>query len=149
MTDAASNTRGGLRGESSIAQAWAIMRAKSRMGRHQIASVRGESKLKVGVISVSATALWVGWVAEPDDRRFHSTISSIHRPGAIHPTRYPGASVFDTDEQYSTLPVASNALHAAGRRSKNVRSPYASSSIKGMRRFSRSSTRARLRCSGI
>lgn len=60
MSEAASNTRGGLRGESSIAQAWAIMRAKSRMGRHQVASVRGESKLKVGVISVSATALWVG-----------------------------------------------------------------------------------------
>ena len=46
--------------ESSIAQSWVIIRAKLRMGAHQLASVRGESKLKVGVISVSAIGLWVG-----------------------------------------------------------------------------------------
>jgi ABC-2 type transport system permease protein len=40
-------------------QIWAALQAKSRIARHQIASVRHESKLKVGVISVSAVALWV------------------------------------------------------------------------------------------
>ncbi|MBI1319586.1 MAG: hypothetical protein GC168_11655 [Candidatus Hydrogenedens sp.] len=40
-------------------QIGAALQAKSRMGRHQVASVRHESKLKVGVISVSAVALWV------------------------------------------------------------------------------------------
>jgi hypothetical protein len=30
------------------------------MGAHQVASVRNESKLKVGVITVSAIGLWVG-----------------------------------------------------------------------------------------
>lgn len=46
--------------ESSIGQALTIIQAKLRMGAHQVASVRGESKLKVGVISVSAIGLWVG-----------------------------------------------------------------------------------------
>ena len=46
--------------ESTIDQAWVIIRAKLRMGAHQVAAVRGESKLKVGVISVSAIGLWVG-----------------------------------------------------------------------------------------
>lgn len=46
--------------ESALAQAGWIIWAKARMGRHMLASVRNESKLKVGVISVSATALWVG-----------------------------------------------------------------------------------------
>lgn len=47
-------------GESSIGQAWVIIRAKLRMGSHQVASVRNESKLKVAVISVSAIGLWLG-----------------------------------------------------------------------------------------
>jgi ABC-2 type transport system permease protein len=34
--------------------------AKLRMARHQIASVRHESKLKVGVLAISALGLWVG-----------------------------------------------------------------------------------------
>jgi len=37
-----------------------IVLAKLRMSRHAIASVRTESKLKVGVISFSATTLWIG-----------------------------------------------------------------------------------------
>ncbi len=37
-----------------------IVRAKLRMARHQIASVRHESRLKIGVITVSALGLWVG-----------------------------------------------------------------------------------------
>lgn len=45
---------------STLDQAGMIIWAKLRMGRHQVASVRGESKLKVGVISVSAIGLWVG-----------------------------------------------------------------------------------------
>lgn len=38
----------------------AILQAKGRMARHQVASVRDESRLKVAVISVSAVLLWVG-----------------------------------------------------------------------------------------
>lgn len=38
----------------------AILWAKSRMARNQIASVRNESKLKVAVVSVSAVLLWLG-----------------------------------------------------------------------------------------
>ena len=38
----------------------AILRAKARIARTQIASVRRESKLKVGVVSVSALLLWLG-----------------------------------------------------------------------------------------
>ncbi|MFA7691341.1 MAG: hypothetical protein GX117_07165 [Candidatus Hydrogenedentes bacterium] len=41
-------------------QVWTIIRAKMRIGVHEIASVRHQSKLKVGVISVAALALWVG-----------------------------------------------------------------------------------------
>lgn len=41
-------------------QVWTVVIAKSRMARHLIAGVRNESKLKVGVISVSAIGLWVG-----------------------------------------------------------------------------------------
>ena len=46
-----------------MSQVGAIIRAKFQMGRHTIASVRTESKLKVAVISFSATALWVGILA--------------------------------------------------------------------------------------
>lgn len=38
----------------------AILRAKAQMARHQVASVREESKLKIGVITVSAILLWLG-----------------------------------------------------------------------------------------
>jgi ABC-2 type transport system permease protein len=38
----------------------AILTAKLRISAHQVASVRNESKLKVGVISVSALLLWLG-----------------------------------------------------------------------------------------
>lgn len=38
----------------------AIIGAKLRIAAHQVASVRGESKLKVGVISISALLLWIG-----------------------------------------------------------------------------------------
>lgn len=41
-------------------QVWTIILAKSRIARHEIASVRHQSKLKVAVITVAATALWVG-----------------------------------------------------------------------------------------
>jgi ABC-2 type transport system permease protein len=41
-------------------QAAAIVWAKLRIAGHQIAGVRNESKLKVGVITVSALALWIG-----------------------------------------------------------------------------------------
>ena len=41
-------------------QVLTIVAAKLRMGRHAIASVRTESKLKIAVISFSAIALWVG-----------------------------------------------------------------------------------------
>ena len=41
-------------------QVGVIMRAKLLMAGHAIASVRHESKLKVGVISVSVVALWLG-----------------------------------------------------------------------------------------
>ena len=43
-----------------MSQVLAILGAKSSIGRHQIASVREESRLKVGVITVSAILLWVG-----------------------------------------------------------------------------------------
>jgi ABC-2 type transport system permease protein len=45
---------------STLDQAGAIIWAKLRMGAHQAASVRNESKLKVGVISISAIGLWLG-----------------------------------------------------------------------------------------
>ena len=41
-------------------QVWVMVQAKLRMARHQIAGVRHESKLKVGVISVAAVGLWAG-----------------------------------------------------------------------------------------
>ena len=41
-------------------QALAILWAKSRIARHQVASVRNESVLKVSVITVSAILLWLG-----------------------------------------------------------------------------------------
>ena len=43
-----------------MSQLTAIARAKTRIARHSIASVRTESKLKVGVITISAMALWIG-----------------------------------------------------------------------------------------
>jgi ABC-2 type transport system permease protein len=43
-----------------VSQVLAILGAKARMGRHQVASVRNESRLKVAVISVSAVLLWLG-----------------------------------------------------------------------------------------
>ena len=51
MTSAATAGREALR---------AIFLAKWRMAHHTVASVRHESKLKVGVLSVSAFLLWVG-----------------------------------------------------------------------------------------
>ncbi|MBI2435206.1 MAG: hypothetical protein HYV26_20300 [Candidatus Hydrogenedentes bacterium] len=41
-------------------QVLAVVWAKLRMARHQVASVRHESRLKVGVITVAATTLWLG-----------------------------------------------------------------------------------------
>ena len=43
-----------------MSQVLAILWAKGRIGRHQLASIRNESVLKVSVISVCATLLWVG-----------------------------------------------------------------------------------------
>jgi ABC-2 type transport system permease protein len=43
-----------------MSQVWILILAKLRIARHQIASVRHESKLKVSVITVSALAMWVG-----------------------------------------------------------------------------------------
>jgi len=43
-----------------VTRAGAILWAKVRIGRNQIASVRNESKLKVAVVSFSAVALWFG-----------------------------------------------------------------------------------------
>ncbi|MBI2421894.1 MAG: hypothetical protein HYV27_03610 [Candidatus Hydrogenedentes bacterium] len=45
---------------SNFAQVWSVILAKFQMGRHQVASVRHESKLKVSVITVSAIGLWLG-----------------------------------------------------------------------------------------
>lgn len=41
-------------------QVLTVMQAKSRMARHQIASVRHQSKLKVAVLSIAAVGLWFG-----------------------------------------------------------------------------------------
>ena len=41
-------------------QIWTIILAKLRIARHEVAGVRNQSKLKVGVITVSATVLWIG-----------------------------------------------------------------------------------------
>ena len=41
-------------------QVWTVIHAKWCMARHQVASVRHESKLKVSVISLSAVLLWIG-----------------------------------------------------------------------------------------
>lgn len=41
-------------------QVLAVMQAKARMARHQVASVRHESKLKIAVLSVAAVGLWFG-----------------------------------------------------------------------------------------
>ncbi|MCP4639762.1 MAG: hypothetical protein GY851_04985, partial [bacterium] len=37
-----------------------LIAAKLRIARNQTASVRHESKLKVGVVSVAAVLLWIG-----------------------------------------------------------------------------------------
>lgn len=41
-------------------QVWTIILAKARIARHEIAGVRHQSKLKVGVITVAALLLWAG-----------------------------------------------------------------------------------------
>ena len=41
-------------------QVLVVFRAKLRMARHEIASVRTESRLKVGVVAFFATGLWIG-----------------------------------------------------------------------------------------
>lgn len=41
-------------------QVLAVMQAKTRMARHQVASVRHESKLKIAVLSIAAIGLWIG-----------------------------------------------------------------------------------------
>lgn len=41
-------------------QVLSVMQAKARMARHQIASVRHESKLKIAVLSIAAIGLWFG-----------------------------------------------------------------------------------------
>jgi len=41
-------------------QVWVVIGAKLRMAGHEVAGVRNESKLKVGVITVAATSLWLG-----------------------------------------------------------------------------------------
>ena len=38
----------------------ALLRAKLRMGIHEIAGVRKQSKLKLGVVAVFVLALWLG-----------------------------------------------------------------------------------------
>ena len=43
-----------------MSQVLVILRAKLRMSRHTIASVRTESKLKVGFITLAAIFLWIG-----------------------------------------------------------------------------------------
>jgi ABC-2 type transport system permease protein len=43
-----------------MSQTRALLSAKVRMGIHALASVRNESKLKVGVVSVAAVLLWIG-----------------------------------------------------------------------------------------
>ena len=46
---------------------------------------------------------------------FVCSIRSCHRPGTIHPTRYPGHTVLEKDEQRMTPPFSSNAFTARGR----------------------------------
>ncbi len=41
-------------------QVWVVILAKLRIARHEIAGVRTESKLKIAVVSIAATLLWVG-----------------------------------------------------------------------------------------
>lgn len=41
-------------------QVWTIILAKLRIAIHEIASIRNQSKLKVGVITVAALLLWIG-----------------------------------------------------------------------------------------
>ncbi|HDP33949.1 MAG TPA: hypothetical protein ENN29_02445 [Candidatus Hydrogenedentes bacterium] len=43
-----------------MSQVWVVILAKLRIARHEVAGVRNESKLKVGVITVAATLLWLG-----------------------------------------------------------------------------------------
>jgi ABC-2 type transport system permease protein len=60
-----------------VSQAGVLLAAKLRMGRHAIASVRTESKLKVGVVSFSAVALWFGMLI-----LFHSAFAWLNSFGA-------------------------------------------------------------------
>lgn len=41
-------------------QVWTVILAKIRIGAHEVAGVRHQSKLKVGVITVAASLLWLG-----------------------------------------------------------------------------------------
>lgn len=59
-----------------MSQLGAVVQAKLRMAGHQIASVRDESKLKVGVISLSAMLLWVGAFI-----MFYSALNWLHNFG--------------------------------------------------------------------
>ena len=43
-----------------MSQFLTLMWTRSRIGRHQIASIRHESRLKVGVVAVAAVLLWFG-----------------------------------------------------------------------------------------
>ena len=70
-------------------------------------------------------------------------------PGAIHPTRYPGANVLDTAPHHKTSPFLSKALQGLGRELPKNKSPYKSSSIKGISYPASISTTTLLCSSGI
>src|SRR5690606_35038906 len=74
---------------------------------------------------------------------------SLNFPGAIQPTRYPGANVFDTEPLQRTKPSSSNALQGLGRLLPKYTSPYKSSSMSGMPRSASIFTISLLWLSGI
>src|SRR5690606_13338339 len=52
----------------------------------------------------SAIASWGSTGLVTDCANFNRSIAVRYRPGAIHPTRYPGARVLENDEQTRTSP---------------------------------------------
>src|SRR3984885_14899457 len=65
-----------------------------------------------------------------------------NRPAATHPTRYPGESVLEEDEQCITRPRSSKVLADDGGSLVWCSSPYTSSSINGTSLWDSRSTRA-------
>src|ERR1035441_10373969 len=79
----------------------------------------------------------------------NATIFSLYRPGAIQPTRNPGARVLEKEEHRRTSPFLSKLFAVTGRDELKDKSPHTSSSINGISCRAKSFTSSRFFDSGI